>query len=1024
MTRDRRGAAARRLLVRLGIGFGIAAIVALGASWALRAEIGPVGEGPTAADRSMPDAESEVAGLVSATLTEAGRVPGVGDTPLARCRGRVVDAATGAPVAGVPVFATAALRWRWTPEPPSAAGRSDERGEYSLAGVPPGEAIVFAFGAGWVSEHLTEIDHDEYNPLLVARGPRGEAESEVRVVRAGSVRGRILSSDGGAVPEARVRASETGHGDGHCFDAPLTYDFGFVPAPPEVVADAEGRYAIDTLLPGVTYEVAASAGAAGNGSASVSARAGAEASCDVRVAPPPPTRRVVVRVVEQGSGIPIAGARVGPAGDPGDGETRVATTGADGTARIGPLAEGSWRVRATASGRMEGFADVEVDQDAEARPVAATVALELGRALFVRVLMPDGAPAQEVSLALKRGNGAWEFRGGPRTGPGGTAALDGLPRVPLRIDASLTRGGTTYEGTAEAEEADAEVTMRLAEREDDAPEVVRVRVVGPDGAAIARATGDRVTRLSATYVGTRHLSLLDGFLDVPPPEHDDDAERVWWLEVRGAADPVGRRLNLSPARAGPFRTVDEVRGLVLRMGPGRSIAGRVVDEAGVGIRGLKVTADPVRAPGDPKGWPSHAEAWTPADGGFLLDGLGDLEYALRTTVTSRQLAAEPVRARAGTTDVTIRLAAAVAVEITVLDDRGQPLADATVCAGRDEDAVRLRRWLPRVRGRDDAEATTDAEGRARLVHLAPGVEHVLLVEPPYDRRTLLPRTVRGWVPHDDSVALVKQAQAAGRVVDRKGAPLADASVDLAPPDDAPFLPRISAWTDAEGRFRLEGDLPRGPATLIVRVGRLPPQSFPVPSLEGEILLAADAGATLVVALTGLPEDAELPDLQTLEAAADGKGARVDGVRDPTGRVATFRGLLETSTYTFFARGSGRVGYRSGVRPGGRVEIPMEPEKTVSGRLVVPADMRFATKYVEVSGLGFSVMGQVADDGRFEVRGLPPGPCVVQGSAYAHDGSSSNEADAAEGQVETVTGSVLDVVLVKTSSGSKSRRPGR
>jgi hypothetical protein len=211
--------------------------------------------------------------------------------------------------------------------------------------------------------------------------------------------------------------------------------------------------------------------------------------------------------------------------------------------------------------------------------------------------------------------------------------------------------------------------------------------------------------------------------------------------------------------------------------------------------------------------------------------------------------------------------------------------------------------------------------------------------------------------------------------------------------------------------------------LVVQVGRLPPQRFPVPALRGEISLVADAGLALIVAFAGLPQDAPVPDLRVSEHALDGKGGTVWGARDATGRTVTFRGLLDTSTYTLFASSENPalVGHRVGVRPGGRVEVAMVAEKTITGRLLVPADMRFATKYVTVSGAGFSVMGDVDDEGRFVVRGLPPGACVVEGSAYARDGVGWGDADEAKGKVEAETGSVVDVVMTRTSPKAPRRR---
>jgi beta-lactamase regulating signal transducer with metallopeptidase domain len=134
-------------------------------------------------------------------------------------RGRVVDAATGSPVSGSSVraqYITGVENPTRCPigdceDANSAAGpipiyrvTTDADGRFDIRGMKPGDYLVAAVAPGYVQGYFGKTSADQPEmPVHVAAGQRASS-IDVRLERAGSVSGRILSDRGEGLPGVEV----------------------------------------------------------------------------------------------------------------------------------------------------------------------------------------------------------------------------------------------------------------------------------------------------------------------------------------------------------------------------------------------------------------------------------------------------------------------------------------------------------------------------------------------------------------------------------------------------------------------------------------------------------------------------------------------------------------------------------------------------------------------------------------------------------------------------------------------------
>ncbi len=195
------------------------------------------------------------------------------------------------------------------------------------------------------------------------------------------------------------------------------------------------------------------------------------------------------------------------------------------------------------------------------------------------------------------------------------------------------------------------------------------------------------------------------------------------FSARGAAGEA-----LAGTTAGPFETT--ATAVTIRLEHGRSVEGIVLQADGSPANGIKVVALPVKATYRH----AHGETHTGKDGRFVVEGLGTGEYHLDIRAPEAACPVEPIAITGGGRVLVVRLETAISASVTVLDDEGNPVSRAQVCA------LKPGRWR---------YATTDAAGRGRLTRLAPGREYELRVVPPAGRDDLRSFVRTRWFPEDE-----------------------------------------------------------------------------------------------------------------------------------------------------------------------------------------------------------------------------------------------------------------------------------
>lgn len=329
-------------------------------------------------------------------------------------------------------------------------------------------------------------------------------------------------------------------------------------------------------------------------------------------------------------------------------------------------------------------------------------------------------------------------------------------------------------------------------------EALVVHVLAPDGSPIRDTTVSWMSELFAT--STR---VIGGTVEIATRGKEGT------LRVFRSRDGEGAALPYGPAERDVDASTHEV---TIRLEPGLTIEGRVLDEGGTPIPGVVVEA----ATGTLWGFGPDAESSTGDDGAFRLVGLGRREYQIRIPRPPAPWAAPPeLPSRGGAKDLVLRLRRGEAPLLVVLDFEGRPLDGATVVLYE----VELR--VSSVGScREKSRTRTDAKGGVRLPPTDPTGPLYLRIEPPQDRDDL-----RGsadgsgkpvpWNPKSGPIRLARGFTATGIVRDASGKPKAAPLYRNMTPEELDGSEEGVAYageSDSNGAFRLRG-LPYGPIRL-------------------------------------------------------------------------------------------------------------------------------------------------------------------------------------------------------------------
>jgi len=355
-----------------------------------------------------------------------------------------------------------------------------------------------------------------------------------------------------------------------------------------------------------------------------------------------------------------------------------------------------------------------------------------------------------------------------------------------------------------------------------------VRILGPDGAPVPFARVGVLLPRPPAEVAKLGAMRLESFLDVTNgrfERRDPERPGTTYVVLGAAASADAPPLGYAPARVRPDSSTPHES--EVRLEPGLTIEGRVVDGEGRGIDGILVEAYPVEARQDRPGVPPRiplvlGEAHSDTYGAFVLRAMGTdpVLVVARTQGMLLEPGSEATVA-GGARDVRLVLRAGREVRITVLDPDGRPIEGARVFAIATESrmgtgGVRMGAGsAPGATGADRgrppagmAFTFSNGDGVALLVGLDPTEEWALDVYAGPSRQGLLPTNLPRWRPADSTIRLEAAHALRGRVTLPDGSLGPTASIERF---DGTRWEKVGS-TGKDGGFELRG-LPAGPWTL-------------------------------------------------------------------------------------------------------------------------------------------------------------------------------------------------------------------
>ena len=716
---------------------------------------------------------------------------------------------SGEPAAGMRVTATGTGRKR---EPIDASATTDAQGGFALSQVAATDELTVRVAAGTEHERI----------VLAVVEPGSVADlGVIWLGERGSITGRVTDAEGHPVEGATVAVHPSLGGwielAGRFFD--LFAKLDEVPKPDhETTTDAQGRFVVENVAPGIQVVVARAAGFAPVSKDVVKPAGTAPKPVHLML----PAGMRVHGVVVDAKGNGIADARV-VAVHQADilkglvARTLVATDGVGAFELTAPPGVDDDLALFVAA---RGYPSAFFDGEDIGKPLR--LVLRRGTSVDLRVLMGTaGQPlgGAEVVMFCEGDDEGTKFALFALTDADGRAHLEAAPGKAQMVlvrheevgQAMFAPGGggsvTVDDATFEAGENKCLVrvvvgtpltgVVRTTEGEPIAG--ARVRVM----AGLGGSGGDVVTGPDGAYTMVVQRDSVFGVLATAPGR---------------VQSPESAMLDRSASK-----DADWVHDIV--MVPAASVTGRVVAPDRTPVAGARVR---FRDAGGDKGAAmamamttvSVQEAISATNGRFVLDVSPKAKGRLAVRVPGYiDTGSDPVTlGEAGTTAVgDITLSKGRTLRVTVSDRSGDPVAGARLHFELDpEDEVQFDPMD--FFGTDDEVTLTNAGGIARRPWVPPGSAVIIATASGWAQgRGTVSVPSEGDGPVAVSLELRPSAPVKGRVLDAEGAPLARARIHTVSDDDAEddqWMPDVETTSDTDGSFVLEG-LPHMPLTLEV-----------------------------------------------------------------------------------------------------------------------------------------------------------------------------------------------------------------
>jgi hypothetical protein len=559
--------------------------------------------------------------------------------------------------------------------------------------------------------------------------------------------------------------------------------------------DAAGRFDLDDLRPGEWMVYAFGDGWVSTGLWNVSwktynpflLQVGPMAGAEV-VRQVVPAGRVEGRIVDD-DGRPVAGARVRArlTGTPVVDERPLWAGCAEVT--VASARDGSFLFRSLLpNGRYDfdvrhpGFADWVSEPVVASAPGQEPLTIAISSRRWLRVEVRDkvtGAPIEgaEVEPHILRSWGAEWLSYERVTGPDGVVGLGPLPLGDVAI----------------------QVDSPAHAHPEGEPTPVPEAFTGPDAAPwVVRLEPGRTLRGQVTFAeGTPTTGYVAVCYRNPATEHHETPVRSVVVDEKGGFTLTGLRARRyvvgvgpadSEARFGGYTMVEAGDATVaVQVGPvdereeptferlprPRSpqpeepkpapptgeLRGRVLDDAGQGLLGVRVSVIPGVAgrsvkPDRYEFQYSRHDAYTAADGRYRIAGLPEGEVDVCFAVPADLVRPDLERFTLTSEERVLRLRRGVRIAVTVMDPEGRPFAGARVEARRLEGEPDNEKW------QIHSMAYTGRDGVAHLEGLALELDYRLAVYPDSELRLdLYDRQSYDWKPAPTTVALSKKETA-------------------------------------------------------------------------------------------------------------------------------------------------------------------------------------------------------------------------------------------------------------------------
>src|SRR6266542_2220687 len=664
--------------------------------------------------------------------------------------GRVVDEA-GNPVGGARVFVASREvvvdgDTRYLGE-----ARTGADGAFTVTDAPEGARVVVVRAPDFIPANRIQLE--------------AKPEEKISLQRGGAVRGLVTDAAGKPASGVIVTTDDAA-----------------------AQADAQGRFRLTGLPAGVHHLQALSKDDLAARKDGVRVRKGEEVEANLKLRP---VTVISGTVVEEGNRRPVAGARVSAYQATGfvrfarRRAERAARTDARGRFRLAGLAPARYAIEAVRDGYLAA-AIAGVNAAAQSVPVA-NLALRKAASISGRVTDEKGQPVATARVRIMRETGIRRLLRGAASNPasvlggqGVLTAADGAFRIRgLEPERNLSLEATKT-GYAPARKPG--ISLKAGDAVKDVALVVRRgleargKVVDAQGQSVAGAEIRAIHREEGMMGGARVQMRLMGVAQEKP---DAVTTGDGTFTLKGLEEG---QYTLAVAREGFARkTVPrlEVKATGENVWPpvtlaaGAPIAGAVRDSAGAPVSGAQVFG--IEAGGS-AGHPQNATS--DADGKFRLEGFV-AERAILVNVSAQGYATLQKNVTPPAVDIVIVLKTAGTVRGRVEDaDTKRPVTDFTISRSGSRGGGGIQVAFGRAGG--DQTFQSD-DGSFELTEVPPGKWTIRGASAGYRSAEASGIEVgEGETKEDVVLSLKKGGGLSGRVIDPRGAAVANASVTWHP----------------------------------------------------------------------------------------------------------------------------------------------------------------------------------------------------------------------------------------------------